>query len=241
MNILVTGGASGLGKYLTRKLAADKNNTVFVTYAHSADAAALLENEFPNVHSRHCDFTTWSDVLLLQEAMESMQLDALVNNAIVGMTLEHFHAVKSEDFIERFRKNVSPAVAITQKAIRLFRKQMSGRILTVLTSYLFEEPPLGLSVYVAEKAYLASLCKSWATENARFNISSNAISPSFMSTSLTRHIDPRAIKNLSASALDPQVVADTVALLLAQSPAHTGVNILLTPKLKKEMRFATYE
>ena len=50
MNILITGGASGLGEAIT-KLLAKNGNTVFFTYKNSAINAKKIEREFSNTTS----------------------------------------------------------------------------------------------------------------------------------------------------------------------------------------------
>ena len=46
MNVLITGGASGLGAAITRILAADAANKIYFTYCSSSEAAKQLEEEF---------------------------------------------------------------------------------------------------------------------------------------------------------------------------------------------------
>ncbi|MFZ0035366.1 MAG: SDR family oxidoreductase, partial [Sedimentisphaerales bacterium] len=121
---------------------------------------------------------------------------------------------------------------ITQEAIKLFRKKKFGKIINILTSFLINKPPTGLSEYVAKKAYLLSLSKSWAVENADFNISSNCISPSFMQTELTSSMDERIVEQLIKvhplkRLLRPEEVAESV-LFFINSPQHVnGVNLVI--------------
>ena len=67
-------------------------------------------------------------------------------------------------------KTLIPTILITQSVLNDFRKKKKGKIITILTSFLLNTPPIGASTYVANKAYLGSLVKSWATENIKFNI-----------------------------------------------------------------------
>ncbi|MNE75886.1 3-oxoacyl-[acyl-carrier-protein] reductase FabG1 [compost metagenome] len=97
---------------------------------------------------------------------------------------------------------------------------------------MLNTPPLGASSYVANKAYLGSLVKSWATENAKFNISSNAISPSFMQTNLTSDVDERIIEQIVndhplKKILTVEEVAESVLFLTNASSQINGVDIVL--------------
>lgn len=214
MHVLITGGASGLGEAITRELAGNSEHHIFFTYCHSEKNAREIEKRFLNTTAIHCDFADKDEMAVLLDRMETMELDVLVNNATTRIALKHFHEMAPESFLERFKENIFPVIAITKQAIGIFRKRNSGRIVTVLTSYLSENPPIGLSAYVAEKAYLASLSRSWAVENARFHIISNTLSPSFMSTGLTRDVDQRLLVNEKARELDPKEVARALAAFL---------------------------
>ena len=51
MNILITGGASGLGEAIVRLLANDSKNTIFFTYSNSQLSAKKIELDFKNALS----------------------------------------------------------------------------------------------------------------------------------------------------------------------------------------------
>lgn len=164
--------------------------------------------------------------------MGEMNLDILINNALPGMKTKHFHQSEPAEFLTSFNDNVIPTLRITQQAVKEFRKKKSGRIITVLTSYLTNRPPIGLSEYVANKAYLLSLSRSWAAENTRFNITSNCVSPSMMQTALTSHLDERQIEDMANAnplkrLVTPEEVADTVYFLATASQQINGVNLLI--------------
>jgi len=232
MNVLITGGASGIGAAIVARLAADPDNRVHFTYCASADAAAALVTANDNVRAIRCDFRDRASVNDLVGALDGMSLNALVNNAMPGLQLSHFHKVPLEHFEDSFRETVLPVVAITQRAIALFRKSRQGRIVTVLTSSLINTPPLGLSEYVANKAYLASLSKSWAVENAQFGIAANCVSPSMVRTGLLDSFDREAATRAEEAnplrrLLTADEVAGTVEFLLKSSPHINGANVIM--------------
>jgi NAD(P)-dependent dehydrogenase (short-subunit alcohol dehydrogenase family) len=114
----------------------------------------------------------------------------------------------------------------------LFRKKRYGKIITVLTSYLVNRPPTGLSEYVANKAYLESLSKSWAVEGASYGITANCISPSMMRTQLTSDLDERVIEEISirhpfGKIVTPEEVADAVSFMVSSTQQINGVNLLI--------------
>ena len=197
MNILIIGGASGLGEAITRVLAKDKNNTVYFTYNSSKASAFRIQEDLKNTILIKCDFKNSIDLDLLVDRIKQLDLDILINNAYSGEFLKtHFHRIKAQDFLNDFKNNIIPTIKITQTALKYFRKKKSGKSIAGLTSALTNIPPVGSSVYIANKAYLEKLTKVWANENIKFNITSNSISPSFMQTGITEDIDERLIDQM---------------------------------------------
>ena len=233
MNILLTGGASGLGQAITRKLAVGPQiGKIYFTYNNSVDDARQLETEFNNTTGIRCDFVNPDQVESLVSQIPEMDLDVLINNAIIGITNKHFHKTDYTIFEQGFQNDIVPVIRITQEAIKLFRKKKLGKIINILTSFLINKPPTGLSEYVAKKAYLLSLSKSWAAENADFNISSNCISPSFMQTGLTSDTDERIVEQLVKAhplkrLLKPEEVAESVLFFINSTQHINGVNFVI--------------
>jgi NAD(P)-dependent dehydrogenase (short-subunit alcohol dehydrogenase family) len=232
MNILITGGASGLGEAITRLLAQEKNHRVYFTYNSSVDQAKIIEAEHSNATGIKCDFRDPHSILELKSQLVAFDIDVLVNNALTGLEKKHFHKTDPELFLSGFKHNILPTIHIAQAAINHFRKKKFGKIITILSSYIINKPPTGLSGYVASKAYLHALSKSWSTENASFNISSNCISPSFMQTQLTQDTDERIIEDMQKnhplkSLLQTNEVADAVGFLVNATQHINGMNLII--------------
>lgn len=233
MNVLITGGASGLGKALTIAFAKNTSyQTVFFTYNKSKENALEIEQLYPNCKAVFCDFNSEDSIAKVLTLFDEMQISILVNNAFTGLTTNHFHKQAPETFTARFKSNVEPLIRITQKAILHFRKNKYGKIITILTSYVIGKPPMGLSGYVAEKSYILSLSNSWAIENNRFNITSNCVSPSFMRTDLTANTDERVVESMIEAhplkkLLLPEEVADAVLFIAGSSSQMNGTNLIL--------------
>ncbi|HYG49849.1 MAG TPA: SDR family oxidoreductase [Flavobacteriales bacterium] len=232
-NILVTGGASGLGRSITELLCENKSNEVYFTYFSSVDAARELEKQFPNAHGIKADFSVRNEMEALNAKLADINLDVLINNALPHKFEQtHFHKMEYDVFVNGFMNNVMPVVELTRAAIALFRKKKSGKIITVLSSYIINKPPIGFSEYAASKAYLLSLAKSWASEYAAFNITSNCISPSFMLTALASDVDERIIeenrqKHPLKRLLTTGETAGSVAYLVDASAHVNGINLVI--------------
>ena len=186
MIILITGGSSGLGEAITRTLAADAGNSVYFTYNSSFEKAKQIETDLPNATAIKCDFKNETEIDLLKTRLTELNIDVLINNAYGGEAIKtYFHKIPATDFLTDFKENIVPTIVLTQAAINVFRKKKFGKIINVLTSFIINTPPTGSSVYVANKAYLEELSKVWASENAKYNITSNSVSPAFMQTGFT--------------------------------------------------------
>jgi 3-oxoacyl-[acyl-carrier protein] reductase len=231
MKILITGGASGLGKAITEKLAMRDGYKVFITYSSSAKNATELESKYKNVKAVKCDFSSSNDLKDLVDLIQKEGIDVLVNNAYsTKIDKNYFHKTGTDTFVNGFKQNILPVIQVTQAAINVFRKKKFGKVITILSATLVNKPPMGYSEYTASKAYLLSLSKSWAGENAAFNVTSNCISPSFMQTELTADTDERIVEEIQNNhplkkLLTTSEVADVVAFLCNSSQQINGANI----------------
>jgi len=223
-----------LGVAITSRLLQDPDHKVYFSFHYSAEQAEQLTATHPNANAVQCDFTDADSVDSLIAKIGDMDLDLLINNAYTGKPVRAlFHKLPAEEIRMEFEANILPTIRITQAAIDGFRKKKHGHIITILSNYL-DHPPAGTSVYVAGKAYLEQLVYAWAHENAKFNIRSNAISPSFMQTGLTKDTDERIIEQMIGSSeakrlLRPDEVAAAISDLLQASNTTNAANIILNP------------
>jgi len=229
---LVTGGASGVGSAIVKQLAMEKGAKVYFTYCSSEKESEDLVKKYHNVESIRLDFKNKKSLTNLLTELDRLRPDILVHNATTGFSKNHFHKLLPSVFMNSFENNIIPVIAITQKFLSLAIKRRYGKIITILSSYLAGKPPIGLSAYVSEKSYLLSLCKAWATENARFGITSNCISPSTMITNFTKDVDERILdllksNNPTGRLLTPKEVAEAVAFFVKASPQINGVNLVI--------------
>ena len=91
---------------------------------------------------------------------------------------------------------------------------------------------MGTSVYNANKAYLLQMSKSWASENVKFGITSNSVSPAFTMTDFHKDMDGRQVENILASYplknnLEGKDIAEFVELCLNGGSHFNGNHLFL--------------
>lgn len=230
MNILITGGASGLGRAIVEICASNFDNYVYFTYNKNIIAAKELEEKYTNVTGVQVDFKNDQSIVEFIETIPQWSINVLVNNAYVGEPQgTHFHKTEVKCFTDSFQYNIVPVIQITQKCITEFRKRKFGKIINILTDSLVDLPPSGYSIYSATKAYIAQLSKCWVKENTKFNITSNCILPEFMATSFSS-VDERVVEQMQQThplkkLLEPCEVANVIYTVINASQQLNGVNI----------------
>lgn len=114
------------------------------------------------------------------------------------------------------------------------REQGYGKVVVMLTSYVYNVPPKFMSHYIIAKYALLGLVKSAAIEYAEKGININALSPSMIDTKFLSNLDERQIeiqvrnsvirKNLSAEDVIP-----AIDFLFSKGSDHMyGANINLS-------------
>jgi len=78
MNILITGGASGLGEAITRELASQQSSNIYFTYNKSLEKSRSLEHEFTNAKAIKCNFNEIHELDRLISHMQEMDLETFL-------------------------------------------------------------------------------------------------------------------------------------------------------------------
>lgn len=234
MNILITGGSAGLGKATVQLLSEESEHNIWFTYHNENNISLINEmlKSISNIHPIRVNFCDTESVNSLCEKIKTIDLDVLINSTYVGAPrTTHFHKIGIDEFVDSFQNNLIPTIKITQTAINIFKKKRFGKIINVLTSYLIGLPPMGVSTYAANKAYLMELSKVWNKEYARYNITSNCLSPEFMQTNFAS-VDERIVEQMIKDhplkkLLTVEEVATSIKYLIDAPQQVNGVNLVI--------------
>jgi len=236
--ILVTGGASGIGRAICLRLARDGKHVLINCRTRGEAAAALVAKIKRDGGTAEVACTDVTDsvavhsMILEQAALGGLQ--GLVHAASAPLQECRFTRAQWESFEQHWRVTVQGAFNLTQAFIAQAETCQPEAIVFLLSSVTLGAPPLEKSAYTAAKYALLGLARTLAVELASRRIRVNCISPGFTETPLTSHIDSR-IKEMIARAVPLKRLAqgDDVAhaaafLLSPESSYLTGVNLPVT-------------
>ena len=174
--VLVTAGASGIGREITRAFAAN-GAKVFVS---DIDAKGLdaLSKEIKGVMTKVCDNSKRSDVeALIPAVVQTLGgLDVLVNNAGISGPTAPVEEVDPDKWEAVMNVNLNGTFNVTRLAIPHLKKSSAGSII-ILSSLGGRFGYPNRSPYCTSKWGLIGFAKTLALELGEYNIRANAIAP----------------------------------------------------------------
>jgi len=204
---IVTGGGSGIGLAISRRLAGDGHAVAVLDL--NGESATSAADSIETEGGRSVGLAT--DVGDRQEVSEAVdqvrqQLgrpSILVNSAGMGAVATRFLKVTPEQWERVLRVNLTGAFYCCQAVLPDMMEARWGRIVNISSSSTHGGQPL-LIPYVSSKSGLNGLTKSLALEFAPRGITVNAITPGFIDTPMLRASDARG-------EFGPGGIADAIA------------------------------
>jgi 3-oxoacyl-[acyl-carrier protein] reductase len=157
------------------------------------------------------------------------KIDILVNNA--GITRDQLvMRMKRADWDAVLATNLTSAYLCIQNVIPSMLKQRWGRVINI-TNIFGQMGQAGQANYAASKAGLIGLTMAIAREVASRNITSNAIAPGFIETSMTAALSEEfkqsAVKQIPLGRVGtPEDIASAVAFLASDEASYITGHVL---------------
>ena len=233
MRVLVTGGASGLGRAFVHALATEGASVLAADVDEAGLAQTAAEAQGGEVRSVRCDVTdpvqTEAAVAAAVDAFGG--LDGLVNNAgIVAVTRGPSREISVEEYDRVMAVNVKGAWLMTRAAIPALTDSGAASIVNLASEVAFSGSQ-GMSHYVASKAAMVGLTRAFARELGPAGIRVNAIAPGYTDTEGGRAIADPATYDVRATPLgrvaEPGDMVGPVLYLLGPDSGFVSGQVLL--------------
>lgn len=192
-HVLVTGGGSGIGRFLAERLEAESAE-VCVLEADAARCTELCEVSGGRIKAWACDVTDPAAVDAALSAIFDIgfEPDVLINNAgiihsepLVNMLSRGERVHSRESWRRVMSADLDSVFFVTSRVVdRMLAKRIKGVVISISSISANGNP--GQSAYSAAKAGVNALTRTWAKELGGLGLRFAAIAPGFIDTPSTR-------------------------------------------------------
>ena len=235
--VVITGGAGGLGKYITHKFA--NNGDIVIVIGQNSNAFTKLIESTPsnikgNILFSNANVSSQKDVLNAFNKIISVHgnIDVLINNAGILGPANRFDKCNLNEWIENININLIGSAITIHEAIKYMIPKKKGKIINISGGGAVRPLP-SLSAYSASKVGIVRLTETLAIEFEPFNIQINAVAPGFIATGIHDQIISRpnfvnkqllteTVEKLSKGGDDPNLAADLCLFLADDLNKITG-------------------
>lgn len=182
--VLITGATGGIGAAIA-KVFSSSGAIIGLSGTKEEKLKELAATISGQTHIFPCNLSDTAQVEgLVEQAEQAMgQVDILVCNA--GITKDNLvMRMKNEDWDEVLNVNLRSTFILNREAIKKMLRRKNGRIINIASVVGFTGNP-GQVNYVASKAGMVGMSKSFAKEVASRNITVNCVAPGFITSPMT--------------------------------------------------------
>lgn len=226
---LVTGGAQGIGFEIAKGYLQAGAQVTIADYSAEALKAAEAElKSFGDIAAIALDVTDRGSCARLATALRA-PLHILVNNA--GITRDKsFAKMTDEDFDKVIQTNLTGVFNVTKALFDKFDAAQPKRIINI-ASVVALYGNFGQTNYVAAKAGVVGMSKTWAKEFGRKGFTVNAIAPGFIRTKMTEAMPKEVLDGIAAKVPlqrmgEPREIAATCLFLSSDAAAYINGTVI---------------
>lgn len=228
---IITGGADGLGKAGVVKFL--KEGAKVIIWDVNTDKANETLAELTGKHVEFMKVNT-ADFDSVEKATNEViakygQIDILVNNA--GITRDaSLKKMTSEQWQQVIDVNLTGVFNCTKNISQYMVEKGSGKIINT-SSVVALYGNFGQTNYVATKAGLIGMTKTWAKELGRKGVNVNAVAPGFMLTEMVKKMPENIIDAMQAKVPlgrlgQPEDIANTYLFLASDEASYVNGTVI---------------
>lgn len=226
---IVTGGSSGIGRAIARRLATE-GAKVLIVARKEADLKITAEG-YPTISYLVGDLTeesTMDEIVNRIKSDYNGRLDILVNNA-GWCPVKSIKDVTLADYTHAFDLDVKAVVDLTIHLVP-FIVANKGTIINISSIGATHAAP-NISMYIGAKAAISSFTRGWALDLAKDGVRVNAVAPGAVETNiwnvpgLTPQQSAEHEKSITAGIpmgrmAQPEEIANVVAFLASDEASY---------------------
>lgn len=180
MNILITGGSSGIGRYLAKTLS-EKN--VVITCSRSSTKIFQEKHNF-NISNYYCDVSNEKSVIKFAKLLKNQKkIDVIINCAGIYGAIGKFYNIDFNKWKKAVETNFFGTYLICKYFLKFFKKSKVKKIINFAGGGAFN-PFENYSSYATSKAAVVRFTETIAEELKSKKISVNCIAPGFVATNI---------------------------------------------------------
>jgi 3-oxoacyl-[acyl-carrier protein] reductase len=228
---VVTGAARGIGEAIALRLAR-MGATVVLTARDQAGLArvqAAIEKQGGKARVMACDLTDSKAVAALGEQVSKQcrRCDILVNNAGVAVLRKPLVDLGVEEWDQMMHTNLRAPYLMIRSLAPMMIAARTGHIINISSLAGKSVLPEG-AAYSASKWGLNGLTYSVAEELRQYNVRASVIAPGSVNTQFGAAGSTKDKTRM----IQPEDVAEVVAMLVTQAPTSFVSEVLLRPTMK---------
>ncbi|MCP1470375.1 NAD(P)-dependent dehydrogenase (short-subunit alcohol dehydrogenase family) [Sphingobium sp. OAS761] len=226
-SIIVTGGASGIGRATALRLAAEGGQVL--AFDLNGDALAALADECPAIRVRTGSASDEDAVgaIVKDWAAEAGGIDVLVNMAGI-IRSGHAADMSLDDFMRCVTVNLGSTFLMCRAALPYLEQARGNIVNAASTSSHFGHP--FLTGYAASKGAVAAFTQSLAWEYLKRGVRVNAVAPGGIETPLAKSVQTGMVEGADWELYNhlspingfapPDRIAGVIAMLASEDGAH---------------------